>query len=115
EPERLEAPMLPAVEPELVTDTGDRLAVDFVAIALVSLCILECFGVDEPNDAVRTATRLEDGEGIGEVSLVEQNRCPGLCRHNEVSRSSEEAGLGCDPVTAPHRREPYLRLFHRRD
>ena len=115
EPERLEAATLPAIEAELVTDTGDRLAIDLVAIALVSLCILECFGVDEPDGAARTATRLEDGECIGEVSLIEQNNRPGLCGHDEVARSPQEAGIGRDPLTAPNGREPYRRLLHRRD
>ena len=115
EPERLEAATLAAIEVKLVTDTGDRLAIDVVAIALVSLSILECFGVDEPDGASRTTTRLENGECIGEVPLVEQNNCPCLCRHDEVARSSEEAGIRRDSVTAPNGVEPYGRLLHRWD
>jgi hypothetical protein len=41
EPERLEAATLPAIEAELVTDTGDRLAIDLVPVALVPLRVLE--------------------------------------------------------------------------
>ena len=118
-----EGPEPQGLEPAVVATTGAEhvlhpegvLALDLVAVPLLALGVLQGLGVGQGHGAAGSSARLQNGVGVREVNVVEQDRGPRPGRHHQVPGTLEEPVSSRDSLGPPHGGDADRFLLHGRD